>query len=92
MYKLVDGVEVALTQEEVDNFLAMEAEHLLLKQRQEPELYKSQRADDYHGDGITIDAMVVAIWERIIEGRPENSDALQVKRLAVKARIPKPQV
>lgn len=36
------------------------------------------------------DEMVVALWERVVEGRPEASDALEARRQAVKAKYPKP--
>lgn len=35
------------------------------------------------------DDLVVALWEKQIEGRPESADALQTQRLAVKAKYPK---
>lgn len=37
-------------------------------------------------------ALVVALWERVVEGRPEASDALQTQREAVKDKYPKPGV
>jgi hypothetical protein len=37
-----------------------------------------------------LDALVVALWEHVIEGRPEFSAELQALRLAVKAKYPKP--
>lgn len=36
------------------------------------------------------DEMVVALWEKLIEGRPEKADALQAKRLEVKSQFPLP--
>lgn len=44
----------------------------------------------YAADGCGADALVVALWEKIVEGRSETADALQTKRLAVKANHPKP--
>lgn len=36
------------------------------------------------------DDMLVALWEKIIEGRHDKADALQELRLAVKAQYPLP--
>lgn len=48
------------------------------------------REREYLKDGITTEALVVALWEKVVENRPESLEALQAKRLAVKAKIPKP--
>ena len=45
---------------------------------------------EYNKDGCTEKSLIVALWERVVEGRPEASDALEVKRQAVKTRIPDP--
>jgi len=36
-----------------------------------------------------IDALVVALWERIVEGRTATSDSIQAKRAEIKAKYPK---
>lgn len=33
--------------------------------------------------------LMAALWEHVIEGRPEAAKALQARRLAVKAKYPK---
>jgi len=33
--------------------------------------------------------LIVALWELVVENRPESAEALQIKRLIVKERIPK---
>jgi hypothetical protein len=48
--------------------------------------YARLRVLEYPG----LDALVVALWEHVIEGRPEFSAELQALRLAVKAKYPKP--
>lgn len=35
------------------------------------------------------DDMIVALWERIVEGRPEFSEELQQRRLEIKEKFPK---
>lgn len=47
--------------------------------------YAAERAKEYPSTA----ALVVALWERDVEGRPELADALQVQREAVKAKWPK---
>lgn len=39
----------------------------------------------------TLDALLVALWESSIEGRPATADELQAIREAVKQKYPKPQ-
>ncbi len=34
--------------------------------------------------------MIVALWEQVVENRPETATALQEKRIAVKTKYPKP--
>lgn len=34
--------------------------------------------------------MTVALWESVVEGRPEAKDLLQAKRIVVKEKYPKP--
>lgn len=38
----------------------------------------------------TIDELTVALWEKIVENRPESADALEIKRQAIKEKIQKP--
>jgi hypothetical protein len=37
-----------------------------------------------------IDEMIVALWEQVVESRPEAATAVEVERQATKARFPKP--
>ena len=36
------------------------------------------------------DELIVALWEKVVEGRPESAEALEIIRQAVKKEIPKP--
>ena len=38
---------------------------------------------------VPTDALVVALWEKIVEDRPESAEALQAIREQVKLDIPK---
>ena len=49
--------------------------------------YKRKRAEEYPA----LDALLVALWESTVEGRPATADELQAIREAVKAKYPKPQ-
>ena len=49
------------------------------------------REKEYIKEGCTEKELLIALWERIVEGSPEASDALEVKRQAVKERIIKPE-
>lgn len=51
----------------------------------DPYDYAAERRKEYP----SCDALVVALWERDVEGRPESADALQKQREAVKAKWPK---
>ena len=55
--------------------------------------HPSQERDDrrriaYVAAGADTDAMIVALWERVVEGRNATSDALEVKRQQVKTDNP----
>ena len=60
----------------------------VLKDRNLPDVYKYRREMEYPA----IDKLIVALWERVVENRPEASNALQEKREQVKAKCPKPVV
>lgn len=48
-----------------------------------------RRALEYAKQGATVEALTVALWEKIVEGRDDAAAALQVKRAAVKTEFPK---
>lgn len=88
--KTRNGVEVPLSEEEIEDFNRREQEHIQKMAAYEPVKYKDERQALYAERGITESAMIVSLWERIVENRPESSDALQLARLGVKQQIPKP--
>ena len=51
----------------------------------DPYDYAAERAKEYP----SVAALMVALWERDVEGRPEAADALQKQREAVKANWPR---
>lgn len=48
-----------------------------------------RRQAEYVKQGASTDALVVALWEKIVEDRPESAAALQAIRAQVKLDIPK---
>lgn len=54
-----------------------------------PPTVQELREKEYLSQGITEKEMVVALWERFVENRPEASNLIQQKREIVKLKIPK---
>ena len=54
------------------------------------EQYPGYRARAYDDTGATTDALIVALWEKLVEDRDESAAAVQKLREAVKARFPAP--
>jgi len=52
--------------------------------------YQRLRSKEYDKEGVTIDNLSVAIWEKVVENRPGSADALQIIRQAIKHKYPKP--
>lgn len=69
--------------------LAIEKYNAIKFRKANPPLptYQELRIKEYP----SIDELVVAIWEDIIEKRPEAKDKLQAQRVAVKLKYPKGQ-
>lgn len=53
-----------------------------------PEDYQDKREAAYQEQGITVEAMIVALWERVVENSPAASEALQAIREEIKAEFP----
>jgi hypothetical protein len=50
---------------------------------------EQQRQQAYLDAGITTDAMIVALWERDVEGRPEALNKIESQRQLIKQEFPK---
>lgn len=79
-------------------FLTEATEELAIKKYNEikyreanplPPSYKELRAKEYLAKGLTPDKLIVALWEKVVEGRPEEADKIQAERIAVKDKFPK---
>lgn len=53
-----------------------------------PEDFQDKRQQAYLEADVTVEAMVTAMWERVVEGRSEATDALQAIREAVQRQFP----
>ena len=49
------------------------------------DIVDERRREEYEKEGVTMEAMVIALWE----GDPATIIAMEAKRQAVKARVPK---
>lgn len=86
--KIVNGVEVEMSAEEEAAIRAQWAAADAAKEEYEAtEKYKDQRKSEYP----TLEQLTVALWEKVVENRPEAADELQAIREEVKARYPKPE-
>jgi hypothetical protein len=53
-------------------------------------LRKVAEARSTPGNYPSKDEMIVALWEMVVEGRPEIANQLQARREAIKEQFPKP--
>lgn len=54
------------------------------------DMLEGYRQSAYDDEGASMNALIVALWEKVVEERSDAADALEVKRQAVKKRFPKP--
>lgn len=52
--------------------------------------YIQARNDEYAAEGVSRDLILEALWEAVVENRPDKINALQPIREKVKTKIPKP--
>lgn len=50
----------------------------------------TSRNKEYLAEGVTRDIILEALWEAVVENRPEKIEALQPIRVKVKNKVPKP--
>ena len=61
---------------------------LAIQQAHVPEDYLDKRRAAYLEQGITVENLVLALWERMVEGKPEASENLQALREAIHQQFP----
>jgi len=76
-----DNNFVPPTEEQIKNKIAE------LQDEYEKQAYARLREGEYP----STKHLIVALWEKVIEGRSESADALEVKRQEVKIAHPKPK-
>ena len=74
--------------EEVDGEIYERIETEAVEPPADTRTYSEKRAAEYP----SLSELNVALWEKVVEGRPEASEALEAKRQEIKAKYPKPQV
>ncbi len=84
--KTKNGIEIPLNADEIAEFETMEADHLARVEAYQSVAYKDKRRAAYP----SCNDLIVALWERVIEDRPEASDVLEGLRQQVKQDFPKP--
>lgn len=60
--------------------------------KEEVTLKRVQQRRATPGNYPSRDEMIVALWEMVVENRPETAQALQAKREQIKQQFPKPGV
>ncbi len=60
-----------------------------IKAAQDAVAYKVQREEAYVEQGATVEALVYALWEMIVENDFTAANEIQAKRVAIKAQFPK---
>ena len=55
----------------------------------ESKAYQRDRRVEYTYRGATTSQLIVALWEKVVEGKSDLSDEIQKQRLNVKKSIPK---
>lgn len=79
---------VSSTTEEVDGEVYERITTEAVPEPEDTRTYAEKRAAEYP----SLSELNVALWEKVVEGRPESSEALEAKRQEVKAKYPKPEV
>jgi len=51
--------------------------------------YSDKRSKKYFEADVSPNALIFALWEKVMESRPDSADALEIKRQQVKTDYPK---
>lgn len=76
-----DGNPLNITKEQI------QAKIVELQSEFDAQAYARTRQQNYPNT----DDLIVALWEKVMEGRSESADALEVKRQEIKTANPKPE-
>jgi hypothetical protein len=64
----------------------LESELVSMQSEYDSHDYSRSRVAEYP----STNDLIIALWEKVVEGRAETADALEVNRQAVKTKYPKP--
>lgn len=87
-YSLVDGKQVAPTEDEIADFIQRAKDHAAQMEADKATEYQRLRAAEYP----SIEEVVVALREAVGENRPQALQLVMAKVFEVKAKYPKPDV
>lgn len=83
---------VNLSKKELEEFKKEQAKFEADKKiYEETQAYKDKRMQAYVEAGATVDGVLEALFEMIVEGRPEKAQAMKIKRQEIKDLFPKPK-
>lgn len=51
--------------------------------------YPDFRREAYNKAGLSTEELIIALWEKVVENRPEKADAIQSQRMIIKEQYPK---
>ena len=54
-----------------------------------PPTYQELRAKEFLEKGLTTEKLIIALWEKVVGGRPEEADKIQLERITIKEQIQK---
>ena len=91
IYKIGLGI-IELADEELQPIAQIKYDAIKLKEANPPPpTFQELREEEYLVRGITPDKMTIALWEDVVEKRPEARIAIQTEREAVKTKYSKVQ-
>ena len=90
-YKIGLGSEsLKMTDEELEALATQKYNEIKYREANPlPPTYQELRAKEYLAKGLTTDKLIIALWEKVVENRPEEADKIQAERIAIKQQIPK---
>lgn len=88
--KTSNGVEVPLSPEEEAEFYQREQDYLKEREAYKKVEYLDKRREALMERGCSDGEMISALWDRLIDNKPEKSDALQIIREQVFIDFPPP--
>ena len=92
MHKVVNGHDVPLTPEEVEEFQKNTLDHIKKMIDNEKVKYLSQRAEKKFSQGITNAVLIDAIWKKLSKNNSTEFDALQLQIESIDQEFPEPSI